>query len=170
MRFAISYFGVCKKMSRLSRKVREQMGRCYYCREKIDLLSATEDHRLPKSRGGSDVWQNVVAACWTCNTQKGPMTAEEYRDYRRKLRLDYSQALEGCFFLLERLVNLSTANPLHRLLRGLLLEKIELLEAGIPETDRNVEFISSHIDRLSTELNLDAVRPASELNARSAHA
>jgi len=52
----------------------------------------------------------------------------------------------------------------------LLLEKIELLEAGIPETDRNVEFISSHIDRLSTELNLDAVRPASELNARSAHA
>jgi len=158
-----------QKMSRLSRKVREQMGRCYYCREKIDSMNATEDHKLPKSRGGSNVWQNVVAACWTCNTQKGAMTAEEFRDYRRKLKLDYSQALEGCFFLLESLVNLSTANPQHRLLRGLLLEKIELLEGGIPETDRNVEFISAHIERLSTELNLAAARPANE-DARSAHA
>src|SRR5262249_7852903 len=91
------------------------------------------------------------------------------RDYRRKLKLDYPQALEGCFFLLESLVNLSTANPQHRLLRGLLLEKIELLEGGIPETDRNVEFISAHIERLSTELNLAAARPANQ-EPRPAHA
>jgi hypothetical protein len=97
----------------------------------------------------------VVAACWSCNTQKGAMTADEYRDYRRKLKLDYSQALEGCFFLLESLSNLHTANPQHRLLRGLLLEKIELLDAGTVETDRNVQFISAHIERLSAELNLE---------------
>jgi HNH endonuclease len=143
-----------EEMGRLKRKLRAQFGRCYYCHQSIDLLAATEDHKVPKSRGGQDIYENVVAACWGCNTQKGPMTAEEYRDYRRKLRLDYSQALEGCFFLLERLVQLSTTNPQRDLLSGLLLEMIRLLEEGTPETDRNVVFIWAHIARLAGELHL----------------
>jgi 5-methylcytosine-specific restriction endonuclease McrA len=35
------------------------------------------DHVLPRSRGGRDTWENVVAACATCNGRKGSRTPEE---------------------------------------------------------------------------------------------
>ena len=31
----------------------------------------TIDHIIPKNRGGKDSWNNLVAACSNCNTQKG---------------------------------------------------------------------------------------------------
>jgi hypothetical protein len=37
----------------------------------------TRDHVLPLSRGGSDRWENVVAACKRCNWQKDSETPEE---------------------------------------------------------------------------------------------
>ena len=141
-------------MGRLKRKITEQFGRCYYCHQRIDSNSATEDHKMPKSRGGQDIYANIVAACWPCNQQKQSMTAEEYREYRRKLKLDFPQALDFCFFLLEKLSSISTNNPQRDLLRTLLLEMIRLLEDGTPETDRNVTFIWVHIARLAGELNL----------------
>jgi HNH endonuclease len=143
-----------EEMGRLKRKLIEQFGRCYYCHQRIDLDSATEDHKTPKSRGGQDIQENIVAACWSCNTQKGAMTVDEYREYRRKLKLDFPQALEGCFCLLEKLSSISTNNPQRDLLRGLLLEMVRLLEEGAPETDRNVVFIWMHIARLAGELHL----------------
>jgi HNH endonuclease len=146
--------GGVEEMGRLKRKMREQFGRCYYCHRKIDSASATEDHKMPKSRGGQEIAQNIVAACWPCNLQKQSMTAEEYRDYRRKLKLDFPQALDFCFCLLEKLSRISTNNPQRDLLRGLLLELVRLLEEGAPETDRNVVFIWVHIARLAGELHL----------------
>ena len=32
---------------------------------------------MPKSRGGKDAWENLVAACTRCNNRKGNMTPEE---------------------------------------------------------------------------------------------
>ena len=37
----------------------------------------TIDHVVPKSRGGRDTWENLVAACVACNNQKGDRTPEE---------------------------------------------------------------------------------------------
>ena len=37
------------------------------------------DHVRPLSRGGADVWQNVVTACRRCNHRKGDQTPEEAR-------------------------------------------------------------------------------------------
>lgn len=42
--------------------------RCQYCGERKSL---TRDHVHPLSRGGRDVWSNVVAACDNCNSRKG---------------------------------------------------------------------------------------------------
>ena len=48
---------------------------CQYCgRFRHEL---TVDHVMPRSRGGKTVWNNVVAACHTCNRRKGSMTPEE---------------------------------------------------------------------------------------------
>ena len=48
--------------------------RCQYCGRTQDALrpreSLTRDHVVPISRGGLNVWTNVVTACSPCNTRK----------------------------------------------------------------------------------------------------
>jgi 5-methylcytosine-specific restriction endonuclease McrA len=48
---------------------------CQFCgRSIVDLRpreSLTRDHLVPLSRGGANVWTNVVTACSPCNTRKG---------------------------------------------------------------------------------------------------
>ena len=55
--------------------------RCQYCgRHKSDLgyrESLTRDHVVPKSRGGGNDWENVVAACSRCNRTKGDRLPRE---------------------------------------------------------------------------------------------
>src|SRR5215218_3280986 len=49
--------------------------RCQYCgRHSTELKpreALTRDHLIPLSRGGTNVWQNVVTACSHCNARKG---------------------------------------------------------------------------------------------------
>jgi 5-methylcytosine-specific restriction endonuclease McrA len=35
------------------------------------------DHIVPRSKGGRTTWENVVAACQSCNRRKGDSTLEE---------------------------------------------------------------------------------------------
>jgi 5-methylcytosine-specific restriction endonuclease McrA len=55
--------------------------RCQYCGRHLTELkpreSLTRDHLIPLSRGGSNDWTNVVAACSPCNTRKGNRLPEE---------------------------------------------------------------------------------------------
>lgn len=48
--------------------------RCQYCGKTASL---TIDHIVPKSRGGKDTWENVVASCVRCNNKKGDRSLEE---------------------------------------------------------------------------------------------
>jgi len=54
---------------------------CQYCgRHRTELgyrESLTRDHVLPLSRGGANIWPNVVAACSKCNLRKGNRTPLE---------------------------------------------------------------------------------------------
>ncbi|MEM7254938.1 MAG: HNH endonuclease [Pseudomonadota bacterium] len=50
---------------------------CLYCGGKFAGLLLTRDHLQPLSRGGRDVWTNVVTACKSCNLAKGARTPEE---------------------------------------------------------------------------------------------
>lgn len=47
--------------------------RCAYCARS----AGTVDHVLPRSRGGRDAWDNLVACCVRCNNVKGDRTPEE---------------------------------------------------------------------------------------------
>ena len=40
--------------------------RCQYCSRPAENI----DHVVPRSRGGTHTWDNVVAACRTCNSRK----------------------------------------------------------------------------------------------------
>lgn len=50
---------------------------CQYC-GKINLPDLEVDHIVPKSRGGADRPDNLVATCHKCNEEKGNRTAEEF--------------------------------------------------------------------------------------------
>lgn len=60
----------------LSRKnvLRRDRFKCQYCGSRDRL---TIDHVHPKSRGGRDTWDNLVAACVPCNNHKGNRTPDE---------------------------------------------------------------------------------------------
>lgn len=43
---------------------------CMYCLTSLSDRHLTRDHVMPLSRGGRDVWTNVVTACRVCNQRK----------------------------------------------------------------------------------------------------
>ncbi|MFP7762042.1 HNH endonuclease [Marisediminicola sp. LYQ134] len=47
--------------------------RCAYC----GTTATTIDHVLPRSRGGADSWENLVACCLKCNNLKSDRTPGE---------------------------------------------------------------------------------------------
>jgi hypothetical protein len=50
---------------------------CLYCGDEHPDRELTRDHVVPRSRGGSDQWDNVVAACRRCNHRKGDRLPHE---------------------------------------------------------------------------------------------
>ena len=46
---------------------------CGYCGGKADTI----DHIVPRAQGGKNTWENVTAACKSCNAKKGARTPEE---------------------------------------------------------------------------------------------
>jgi 5-methylcytosine-specific restriction endonuclease McrA len=47
-------------------------GLCAYCGVPLgNYKRVTEDHVHPKSKGGTNGWDNIVAACYRCNHTKG---------------------------------------------------------------------------------------------------
>ena len=50
---------------------------CAYCGNELSAAKLTRDHIIPSSRGGKDIWTNVVASCGSCNRRKSNSTPEE---------------------------------------------------------------------------------------------
>lgn len=50
---------------------------CMYCGRQWGRQSLTRDHVLPLSQGGRDIWENVVCACFQCNSRKGGRTPQQ---------------------------------------------------------------------------------------------
>lgn len=70
-----------------------QQHRCHWCKRKCHLNAPktkettpedlfTEDHVIPRSRGGEDDQSNLVGACWGCNHTRDVI---EYHVARRKI-------------------------------------------------------------------------------------
>jgi hypothetical protein len=63
------------------RRVRSRDGTvCAYCGASDRPIHL--DHRIPRSRGGLDTYENLVVSCVTCNTSKGALTDEEFIRWR----------------------------------------------------------------------------------------
>ncbi len=57
----------------------------------------TFDHLVPRSHGGTTVWENVTTACAPCNSHKGGRTVERcgMRPYRAPYRPTVHQLHEN---------------------------------------------------------------------------
>jgi 5-methylcytosine-specific restriction endonuclease McrA len=50
---------------------------CLYCGQQYSRQLLTRDHVLPVSKGGRDIWENVVSACFHCNSRKANRTPQQ---------------------------------------------------------------------------------------------
>ena len=50
---------------------------CQYCGRRLPRSELNLDHVLPRSRGGSTTWENVVCSCVACNLRKGGRSPHE---------------------------------------------------------------------------------------------
>jgi hypothetical protein len=49
---------------------RRDANMCAYCGDVFAISKLTRDHVHPRSKGGKDRWENVVASCGPCNKKK----------------------------------------------------------------------------------------------------
>jgi 5-methylcytosine-specific restriction endonuclease McrA len=55
---------------------------CQYCGCILTASELTLDHVLPRSRGGTSTWENLVACCHDCNRRKGNQLLHELQDMK----------------------------------------------------------------------------------------
>ncbi len=73
------YRRVPRRTRTLSRKsiLARDENTCQYCLAEHSASKLTLDHIIPRSRGGASSWENLIAACFTCNNIKADRTPEE---------------------------------------------------------------------------------------------
>ncbi len=60
-----------------------QHGLCYYCQQPVNASNQTIDHIVPRSKGGTYAWSNLVGACLRCNQKKCNKSLGEFYANRR---------------------------------------------------------------------------------------
>jgi len=61
------------------RAVVQQNGICPYCNMRLTRLEATREHVVPRSKGGSDADENIIAVHRLCNRAKGSMSRARFK-------------------------------------------------------------------------------------------
>ena len=75
----LAYRHIPQQTRALSRKniLLRDRNTCQFCGSVFPAAELTLDHVVPRSRGGSSSWENLVACCYQCNNRKGDRTPEE---------------------------------------------------------------------------------------------
>jgi 5-methylcytosine-specific restriction endonuclease McrA len=75
----LEYRRIPRRTRTLSRKgiLARDQHTCQYCLDPQPPTKLTLDHIIPSSRGGPNTWENLVAACFSCNNRKGDRTPDE---------------------------------------------------------------------------------------------
>lgn len=59
--------------------------KCYWCKTKIDSISASPDHYVPIAKGGKHSINNIVLTCVTCNLRKNAKDPIRYANENGRL-------------------------------------------------------------------------------------
>ncbi len=77
----VQYDRVPKRQVRFSRYniYARDKSTCQYCGRRLPRHQLNLDHVIPRSLGGTSMWENVVCSCVPCNRRKGGCTPQEAR-------------------------------------------------------------------------------------------
>jgi 5-methylcytosine-specific restriction endonuclease McrA len=77
----VAYDRVPKRRVRFSRfnVFARDKNTCQYCGRRLPRSDLNLDHVIPRSKGGTSSWDNVVCSCFACNRKKGGLLLEETR-------------------------------------------------------------------------------------------
>ena len=92
---------------------------CAYCGNHFTSNHLSRDHIVPVSRGGENVWMNVVTACKECNSHKSDRTLKECR--MELLYIPYEPNHYESMILQNR---------------NILADQMDYLKSGIPKHSR----------------------------------
>jgi hypothetical protein len=70
---------------------------CQYCGKRSREL--TLDHIIPRSRGGTGTWENLVASCKSCNGKKGNRLLKEVNMHLLRQPRPLTTEYAGVFLL-----------------------------------------------------------------------
>ncbi|MGF1514842.1 MAG: HNH endonuclease [Elainellaceae cyanobacterium] len=59
--------------------------RCVYCRKRVKYKQLTLDHVIPRALGGTNDIDNLVTACFECNSAKGSMDPKAWISHLQRL-------------------------------------------------------------------------------------
>jgi 5-methylcytosine-specific restriction endonuclease McrA len=71
-------YSQARTMEQVRRLAEAQNWRCAYCYLRLSFRTTTRDHVVPRSRGGSRGWANLVASCRWCNETKRDREVDEF--------------------------------------------------------------------------------------------
>ena len=60
-------------------------GVCAYCGKVIEFKDMQVDHLIPKRKGGTDDFDNLMPSCRRCNHYKSSLDLEQFRDMINKI-------------------------------------------------------------------------------------
>lgn len=80
------------RFSRLNLLIRDDFT-CQYCSKKLNAIDLTVDHVIPRVKGGKTRWENIVCACYICNSIKGHKSNMSPK--KKPFKPDYHQLLEN---------------------------------------------------------------------------
>jgi 5-methylcytosine-specific restriction endonuclease McrA len=80
-----------------------ERGQCFYCLRRFVARGRVLDHVVPRARGGSNSYRNLVSCCVECNTRKGETVAEDFLRTLYRLRRLTSAELDARLRALEAL-------------------------------------------------------------------
>lgn len=103
---------------------------CMYCGKVLPTRDLTLDHIIPRSRGGKNTWDNLVACCTPCNKYKGDKMLSELPEMKlirvpRPLNIHTSRSI---------LRNMGSSDPLWR--KYLFYENDSTQEDGVEVYDK----------------------------------
>lgn len=52
--------------------------KCYYCKDKIKSKTWHLDHAVPLSKGGLNIFSNILPSCKECNLMKGALSIQKF--------------------------------------------------------------------------------------------
>jgi 5-methylcytosine-specific restriction endonuclease McrA len=57
---------------------------CYLCLKPIEFGKDSLEHKIPKTKGGTNEKENLAVSCIKCNIRKGSRTEEEFKTLLKK--------------------------------------------------------------------------------------